>query len=140
MNGGAGYAGCGSGGAKMYELDSVKKVVVPAGKYVLGDPCYSISDGWVDLLHTCDFFNDPIGTLRGHQVLGFQTCYGDGCYADQDGNEYPVDAGLIGLVPCELAVTHVTDGTRIVEFAHDTICTNDDGDMHFGHIHIDTRI
>ena len=34
------------------------------------------------------------------------TSYGDGVYWDEHGNEYPVDAGVIGLVPLELATEY----------------------------------
>ena len=34
-------------------------------------------------------------------AVGF-TAYGDGVYADEEGREYPVDAGVIGIVPLEL--------------------------------------
>lgn len=31
-------------------------ITIPSGKYVLGDPCYSIDDDhWMDLLDSCNF-------------------------------------------------------------------------------------
>jgi hypothetical protein len=76
---------------------------VPAGTYVLSDPCYAVpDDDWMPLLESCDFFELPIGTVREHKVYAFSTMYGDGSYHGSDGFLYGVDAGLIGLTPIEL--------------------------------------
>jgi len=113
---------------KMREVEQKDlHVVVPAGKYVLGDPCYSVPDeDWETLLHSCDYFNKPIGTVGDVQVLAFQTMYGDGEYEDSRGNKHSVDAGLIGLVPLEYAdLTQINwgdEGPVIVEFRHETNC------------------
>ena len=122
--------------------NEVQQVIVPAGKYWLCDPCYVVPENlWMQLLNSCDFFNDPVGTVtdsRGgvHHVLAFGTAYGDGCYVDQHGNTYPVDAGLIGLVPVELGEPGSL-GT-LVEFTRDTMCINDGGKMQFGGYRINT--
>jgi hypothetical protein len=120
-------------------------VIVPAGKYVLGDPCYAVPDHlWIDLLESCGIFGldedgSPVGFINGHHVLGFSTAYGDGCYGGSDGYFYGVDAGLIGLVPYELAVGQEWGGqSRVVEFTVNTVCTNRGGVMQFGNIEIDT--
>lgn len=118
-----------------------QSVIVPAGKYVLGDPCYAVPDElWEDLLDRCDcFVGNPVGTVKGHSVLGFSTAYGDGCYVGSDWFEYCVDAGLIGLVPYTLAEGKCWKGlSRVLEFNEDTVCTNDGGVMTFGDVVIDT--
>jgi hypothetical protein len=56
---------------------------------------------------------------------------------------YPVDAGLIGLVPVELLGSDVHnlrgDLSKIVTFDKPTKCSsNGDGKLRFGHITIDT--
>lgn len=120
------------------------KVSVPAGTYWLGDPCYAVpQDLWMSLLNSCDFFNKPVGTVQGkdgrtYHVLAFGTAYGDGCYTDQQGNDYPVDAGLIGLTPVGLVESY-PHGTKMVEFTEDTLCTCVGGNMQFGKYKIDTR-
>ena len=124
-------------------------VVVPAGTYVLGDPCYAIPEQyWDRVLDVTDCFSNPTGALtvngNTYHVLGFGTTYGDGCYPGSDNLTYPVDAGLIGLVPYELAIAEGDDVPqdglhRIVEFANDTICHNHDGVMRFGDITINTN-
>ena len=124
------------------------EVLVPKGIYVIGDPCYAVPDkDWLPLLETCNYFESPIGYvkdgLQKFAVLAFGTKWGDGCYAGSDGNEYPVDAGLLGLVPVELVEALVDhdgdyDGV-IVKFDRDTLCVDDgSGKLKFGHITIDT--
>lgn len=119
-------------------------VKVSGGKYFLGDPCYAVpEEDWMPLLRSCGFFNEsPVGEVRGHQVLGFRTRWGDGGYFDKYGHSYSVDSGLIGLVPEPL---HLGTGRynlarlgRFVEFAEPTTCTTDGTVLRFGHITIDT--
>jgi len=115
-------------------------VQVPAGRYVLGDPCYSVPDEhWDALLTSCEYFDEPIGTVKDMKVLAFSTRWGDGCYYDQFGNEYGVDAGLIGLVPIALATKGVNTYPTIVEFSTPTVCsTNGEGKLTSGKYVIDT--
>lgn len=87
------------------KLDTAK-IKVEAGTYWVGDPCYAFEDHamWMRWLEAADYMNNSLVLLAevpgtGHTVLGFSTAWGDGCYDGSDGNEYPVDAGLIGLVP-----------------------------------------
>ena len=76
------------------------------------------------------------------------TLYGDGIYWDEHGNEYPVDAGVIGLVPLELATEYEErtgfkpglivemPGTAVFEAAYGVFdITLPDGER----IHINTR-
>lgn len=125
------------------------EVEVPAGKYVLGDPCYAVPhDKWSELLESCSCFNNPIGRFstynRGstiiHSAVAFGTRWGDGCYRGTDGNFYPVDAGLIGLVPLSASSKELRDDlSTVVTFDKPTICSTDGkGKLRFGHITIDT--
>ena len=81
------------------------EIIVPAGEYWLGDPCYSVRESdWMPWLEAADFRDEEFvlwAQIPGteHWVLGLTTQWGDGCYGDEQGNEYGVDAGLIGLVP-----------------------------------------
>jgi len=124
------------------------RVTVQAGEYYLGDPCYTVPDHlWHKLLDSANYFeaNTPIGTVEGHEVLAFSTKYGDGTYRDQQGVKYPVDAGLIGLVPVELVEKTEGDAakksgcSRIIKFDRAVTCYSDDGVLHFGDYVIDTR-
>jgi hypothetical protein len=122
------------------------EVEVPAGKYILGDPCYAVPDSdWDGLLQSCNYFNSPIGYIKdGLQefpVLAFGTRWGDGCYAGTDGNLYPVDAGLIGLVPAEVVDMEAlrSDLHTVVTFTTTVKCSTDgNGKLRFGCITIDT--
>jgi len=122
------------------------EVEVPAGSYILGDPCYVVPDSeWMELLESCNYFGNPIGTFsRGtdnYYIVAFGTRWGDGCYRGTDGNSYPVDAGLIGLVPVEVVGSEALrdDLCTVVTFDKPTKCgTDGDGKLRFGHITIDT--
>ena len=71
------------------------------GEYYIGDPCYVINE-WDDFLGPLWASDYGQFEWKGKQCLGFSTAYGDGLYEDDEGNTYPVDAGLIGAVPVEL--------------------------------------
>jgi hypothetical protein len=124
------------------------KVTVPPGTYFLGDPCYAVPDAdWAPLLASCDTFERPVGCVRGFEVLAFGTRWGDGTYTDGDGNEYGVDAGLIGLTPMGMNPSgkdqyggDLAALGQIVTFPDETVCTTDgeSGLLVFGDVKIDT--
>lgn len=118
------------------------KTKIPAGKYYLGDPCYSVPNNeWDDLLDTCQTFQEPVGMLRdGTKIYALPTAYGNGTYEDSDGFGYGVDTGLIGLVSVGIKLDgdFNPDIVNIVEFLTDTVMFDDQGVLTFGHIVIDT--
>ncbi len=128
-----------------------KSHIVPAGKYLLGDPCYVIRDkDWLDFCNQHSYNetdNNACVTLNDStQVVAFSTYYGDGCYTDQNGNSFPVDAGLIGLVPISYIeestqknLTDYRDLCTLVEFEEDALCFTVDGILTFGNYIIDTK-
>ena len=73
--------------------------------FYIGDICYVLDDRlyygvWRDQNEFADgTFKDPD---TGLEVAVAGTAHGDGCYLGSDGAEFPVDAGVIGLVPLEL--------------------------------------
>ena len=81
-------------------------VTMPPGTYWVGDPCYGVPDDrWMTWLNRANYKEDHwflLADLDGLPVLGISTAYGDGNYQGSDGNRYPVDAGMIGLVPEEI--------------------------------------
>jgi hypothetical protein len=125
-------------------MQNFHQVTVPAGEYYLGDPCYSVPEEfWGELLKSSDrFMTKNQGEANGFTVYAFHTAWGDGTYAGTDGSEYPVDAGLIGLVPVALGGKDCykgrTDLFTVVVFTQETVCTSKDGLLSFGHISIDT--
>lgn len=118
---------------------SNKAVIVPAGTYMLGDPCYFVPrKDWMELLKSSDYFNSPVGVTNGNQVFAFNTAHGDGIYSDNLGNCYPVDAGLIGLTPFDYTTDTSERLGNLVTFAEYTICSCEDGVLTFGDIVINT--
>lgn len=119
---------------------------LPAGTYFIGDPCYCFDDHdkWMKLLDHCDFFSGcEVFMFEGKAMFGAGTMYGDGCYLDQDFNEYSVDAGLIGATPVEFLGSKYSRAEmerlgQFVTFAEDVDAYEDDGDIVIGHIRIVT--
>jgi len=120
-------------------MSETNRILVEAGDYWLGDPCYSFNgpreDEWIKWLEAADYTNNQ-KVLHAKvpntefSVLGFGTAYGDGYYAGSDGNNYAVDAGLIGLVPVGYTNDEIPtyqDGSKRpictrVSFKEDTEC------------------
>lgn len=118
--------------------------MMPAGRYYVGDLCYVMNPQWEEFCHITisgSMVNDGEFQLEnGVRFASLCTKFGDGRYYDQIGNEYPVDAGLIGCIRVE----DINDSQArlelgaVIEFQHDFEVTSDDGVLHFGHIEIDT--
>jgi hypothetical protein len=70
------------------------------GKYFIGDPCYVMDDALYDKWgKETEWEGSGEFTVDGHKFACDHTAYGDGGYPGSDGNEYSVDAGIIGIVP-----------------------------------------
>ena len=117
---------------------------MPAGRYYVGDLCYVMHSQWDEF---CDKTIQGEVCLSGLTVLDngvklahFKTLYGDGVYDDNQGNSYPVDAGLIGCVK----VQDINDPDfseeeyTIIDFPEEFECSEEDGIIYFGHILINT--
>lgn len=120
--------------------------ILPAGRYYIGDPCYVLGTNdhakWMSILDATNYFDGEVYELDGHKVWAHGTAYGDGCYSDNNNNSYPVDAGLIGVIPMELV-----EGIERVEkqglgaihtFDAPFECSYDDGTFLIGDIIIET--
>ena len=111
-----------------------------AGKYYIGDPCYVVKEheDWMKLLEDTNYFQNDNQTYKGFPIFASGTAYGDGCYYDQEGREYGVDAGLIGIVPFE-AIEGDGRGGQIIEFQEDFhVGCSEDSVFTFGNIVIYT--
>jgi hypothetical protein len=121
-------------------------VTVPAGRYWVGDPCYSVpNDLWMDWLEAADYTfpgreHVLAARINGQIAVGVATKYGDGSYMDEQGREYGVDAGLLGVVPVEVAENNYANDTagRIIEFDREFECYYDDGTVNLGPVRIHT--
>lgn len=133
---------------------------VEPGVYWLGDPNYvfpkrakgdpvSLWHVWLENSYANRPEVDPNyldvldAEIGGHRVVAFSTLYGDGEYGWNRNHwqTFPVDTGLIGLVPIEFAV--LDDWARrdgvIAYFDESTTCLRyEDGTLVFGSIEIYT--
>ena len=124
-----------------------ESVKLPPGEYIIGDPCYHVPDDqWDRVLDESNFFEDQCwATFTTHDgrtghVIAFSTKYGDGVYSDQNGRQYGVDAGLIGII----AVDDLDPASIDLELAHQVEfvqsfhCEAEGGRLMFGRVTIDT--
>jgi hypothetical protein len=112
---------------------------IPAGTYFVGDPGYAFDDHgvWMELLKSADFESRDLleASARGRSFVASGTAYGDGEYEDREGRRYPVDAGLIGVVP---ARGKTPWGMHRIVFAEDFTVSYEDGVIFIGPVAIDT--
>ena len=113
---------------------------LPAGEYYVGDPCYCFEGSWSAVLAATDFFKNETVSFNGGFVAATNTAYGDGTYDGSDGNSYPVDAGLIGVVSVSLyEETDPPFGMQRVIFGEDFTVSSEDGVIKIGDILINTN-
>ena len=109
----------------------MKEVIeLPPGEYYIGDPCYVIGKGhrvavgyrdcWIEFLEETDYCRDPNKQeYRGIKFFASNTAYGDGCYPayvkDIGEFSFPVDAGMLGVIPVELIDSILTVRDQVVE-------------------------
>jgi hypothetical protein len=116
---------------------------LPAGKYYIGDPCYVFNDKTWDHLNEVHWDSMSTGEIFEHgggQVWMHTTKFGDGVYDDQNGTEYGVDSGLIGIVPIALIEDPAgEENGTILEFARGVTVSYDNGTFYIGNITIKTN-
>ncbi len=118
-------------------------VALPAGTYVVGDPCYTMGhDLWRGFLEASDpdCFVDRTSnmaqvasaTVDGFQIVSISTAYGDGRYEDGAGNTYGVDSGSLGLVPIgfveKYGILPPKTASTVTTFDTEVCCTFDAAD------------
>lgn len=131
-------------GKIIYGPSVPESVVVPAGTYYIGDPCYPIGDSpiyeeaWANVGYAVPaVYRSPTGI-----VYIDRTAYGDGGYEGSDGFEYGVDAGVISIISLEIIQeflniqnTDVLDklvrGGKLHTFLHPVKCIFGDGEFEF---------
>lgn len=116
------------------------KFTAPPGEYYIGDLCYVLSD---------EVYNTIFGGLGGYNsglykekatdnfFLVDNTAYGDGLYHGNDGKEFGVDAGIIGICPKSLCKQD-GDGGHFYTFKDEVKCKFGGGVFHFrsGFVHL----
>ena len=63
---------------------------------------------------------------KGYKLFVSNTAHGDGVYHDQFGNEFGVDAGMIGCIPLELVGNFDPRDGCAVEFTEPFTCGYED--------------
>lgn len=117
---------------------------LPAGTYYVGDPCYLIPDPhyepWIAKaeVHTDD--EDVLAAEIGGYPIAACGTEADGVYIDNDGREYGVDSGLVGVVPQAFAVkddADIVDLVHLIQFDTDfDVHTAGENTIRMGHITI----
>ena len=125
-------------------------IMLPAGKYYIGDLCYVIhnTDTWHEITNLVfprwgETVEGEFTLKSGVRIANFRTQWGDGDYEDQEGNSYPVDSGSIGCI----LVSDIDDSDTqndtmmgtIHEFTEPFEVSTNDGVLNFGPIWIDTN-
>ena len=87
----------------MTTKNMIHTATFPAGEYYIGDLCYVMHDDCdevVDLMFPSEHseVEGEITLSDGRKFFYGSTAYGDGSYSDNRGGEYPVDAGIIGII------------------------------------------
>ena len=77
-----------------------------------------------------------INLLNQDFVAG--TAYGDGSYLDNEGREYGVDAGILGIIPLYVCDGDSMDGGHVVTFEESFEVYNENNTFHFGNVVIPT--
>ena len=71
--------------------------------FAIVDPCYVLSDSvYYDFWEKKKNFAEGVFDYEGSSFAIARTAYGDGFYYDNHAHKYPVDAGVIALIPLEL--------------------------------------
>lgn len=129
------------------------RIVMPAGKYYVGDLCYVMHGEWDECCglffdgHIGHGVNEGLFTLKdGRKFASFNTQWGDGTYYDEARRAYCVDAGLIGCILAD-SIDYFselewgendTSGGQVIDFAHDFEVRKENGVLYFGDVRIDT--
>ena len=120
-------------------------MILPKGKYYIGDPCYIFDESWSSILEQTDFFRNDNPIFGISNFFVHSTYWGDGTFNDTKGNNFAVDSGLIGILPYELlSIDKVLDEKDtyflIKEFDSSFAVSYDEGVFIFGDIYIDTYL
>ena len=107
---------------------------LPPGEYLISDPCYVIPrDEWTDFLTDTNMVGDmrkgrisKTYEWKGCKLFVSNTSHGDGVYHDQFGNEFGVDAGMIGCIPLDLVGNFDPRDGCAVEFTEPFTCGYED--------------
>lgn len=109
------------------------------GIYYVGDLCYVMHPQWDEVCNLMfatgnnSVLDGEFNLSNGVRFTLHSTAYGDGTYQDQQGRDYPVDAGLIGCICVEDVVDPEAwlAGMQTVVFTEQFELQYDDGVISF---------
>lgn len=86
------------------QTEGCKYGVLPAGEYYIGDLCYGMADEVYDVVwgNTFGYTSGLYETPSRSHIFAMGSTHGDGGFPGSDGNEYSVDAGIIGIMSMNL--------------------------------------
>jgi hypothetical protein len=123
-------------------------MTMPAGKYYVGDLCYTMHDEWNEVCgrvfpDNSDQTNYGEFTLAdGRRFAIYSTAYGDGTYHSSEGTYHAVDSGSIGCILesdiKDNTYEHIDDLGAVIEFKTEFETSELDGTIHIGHVEIYT--
>lgn len=121
-----------------------KSVELPAGKYILADPCTVLSDSEYDELLEKQLIESGWDSSKfctlssGKSVWVINTAHGDGLYFSNLHHSIPVDSGGIAVITAPSESVHEHMKNEII-MTHAFSCfSNDKGVLHFGHVTVET--
>ena len=104
------------------------KATLPKGSYYIGDLCYALSDDIYDKVFGGADYESGTYTCDKGSFMVDNTAYGDGAYMGNDGLEYCVDAGIIGIASVNICDKEKFDamgdigGGKVYTFNSDVSC------------------
>ena len=138
-----------------FDVQKVETNTLPAGRYVISDPCYIFDEKyWDDLLRLTDYLDDVVFSVNGHLCFSHTTAYGDGSYFfekkslnvsiidDKSVDGLGVDSGVLAIIPISLIEEmnfELDIDYLIVEYKSDFKVSYDDGIYNLGGIIIDSK-
>lgn len=124
--------------------------MMPAGKYYVGDLCYVMTDDeWDEVCGLLFEGRNDHGVNQGEFVMkdgrrfaSYHTAYGDGRYQSNMNTEHCVDSGGIGCILVDDIKASKYEDLRefgaIVDFPVEFVTDNEDGQLQFGRMLIET--
>jgi hypothetical protein len=129
---------------KSYEYSKSTIQTLPAGRYYIGDLCYSMKDEIYHGIFGDNNYASGYYTTKNGCFLVDGTAFGDGSYQGTNAFDYNVDAGIIGIASLSVCnpEKEIYGGT-IHTFTEPVKCVFKDGLFEFTsgswYLEIDTR-
>jgi len=103
---------------------------IHAGTYAIGDPCYLLNHSEIDEIAepvTPDSLTRRLA--RGLELVVLDSPGGDGWLVDDQGGAYPIDSGILAVmplsdpVPLQIVEAAARGAVQLYHFEHETLVT-----------------